>query len=228
MYPPKYTTGTKITDLNDAVVRVGLRDVRLMANAINYKTSFKRKPPFSESHFIKHALISAFIAQSLAQALKLNAGDAFLCGLMRDIGIYLLATEDREAYVKVIKLANYDIAKLIHSEITVFGTQHAIMSARLLQQWGFPQAIILGIAHHHSPDKAPAEFESYAYLTYLAEQAVFRLDIDNGIADLSEEDQASPSIALLSALKHVGLTLEAYDKLIHQGYDEAEKVGLNN
>jgi hypothetical protein len=54
------------------------------------------------------------------------------------------------------------------------------------------------------------------------------LDIDNGIADLSEEDQALPSVALLLALKHVGLTLEAYDELINQGYVEAEKVGLNN
>ncbi len=62
----------------------------------------------------------------------------------------------------------------------------------------------------------------------MAEQAVFRLDIDNGIADLSEEDQALPSVALLLALKHVGLTLEAYDELINQGYVEAEKVGLNN
>ncbi len=225
---PKYTTGTKITDLTDAVVRVGLSDVRLMAHAINYKSSFKRKPPFSESHFIKHALISAFIAQSLAKALKLNAGDAFLCGLMRDIGIYLLAIEDREGYLKVIKLTDYDISKLIRSEVTVFGTQHAMMSARLLQQWGFPQEIIFGIAHHHAPEKAPPKFQSYAYLTYLAEQAVFRLNIDNGIADLSMDDQKSPSSALLAALKSVGMSLESYDELIHQAYDEAEKTGMNN
>ena len=225
---PKYTTGTRITDLNSAVVRVGLKDVRLMAHAINYKSSFKRKPPFSETRFINHALLSAFIAQGLAKFLKINSGDAFLCGLMRDIGIYLLATEDREGYLKVIKLTGYDIAKLIHAEVTVFGTQHAMMSARLLQQWGFPEEIILGIAHHHSPDKAPVKFQSYAYLTYLAEQAVFRIGIDNGIADLSDDDQEAPSLPLLGALKHVGLTLEAYDELISKAYAEAEEVGLHN
>ncbi len=225
---PKYTTGTKITDLNSAVIRVGLTDVRLMAHAINYKSSFKRKPPFSETRFVNHALLSAFIAQSLAKVLKLNSGDAFLCGLMRDIGIYLLAIEDREGYLKVIKLAEYDIAKLTRSEITIFGTQHAMMSARLLQQWGFPQEIILGIAHHHSPEKAAPQFQSYAYLTYLAEQAVFRLNIDNGIADLSTDDQETPSLALLGALNQVGLTLDVYDELIHKAYEAAEEVGLHN
>ncbi|WP_019555845.1 HDOD domain-containing protein [Thiomicrorhabdus arctica] len=224
----KYTTGNHITDLAEAISRVGLKDVRLMAHAINFKESFKRKPPFSQTRFIKHALLSAFIAQGLAKVLKLNSGDAFLCGLMRDIGIYLLAIEDREGYLKVIKLAGYDISKLTRSEVTVFGTQHAMMSARLLQKWGFPQEVVLGIAHHHAPDKAAPQFQPYAYLTYLAEQAVFRLNIDNGIADLSAGDQESPSLSLLRALNQVGLTLEAYDELIHKAYEAAEEVGLHN
>ncbi len=223
-----YTTGKHISDLAEAISRVGLKDVRLMAHAINFKESFKRKPPFSGVHFLKHALVSAFIAQTLAKKLHLNEGDAFLCGLMRDIGIYLLAVEDREGYLRVIKLANFDIAKLIDAEVKVFGTQHAMMSARLLQQWEFPQEIIMGIAHHHSPEKAPPEFQSYAYLTYLAEQAVFRLSIDNGIADLSDEDQVTPSPRLLSALAYFGLTLESYDEMIHSAHDEVVKVGLIN
>ena len=224
----KYTTGNHISDLAEAISRVGLKDVRLMAHAISFKESFKRKPPFSQMHFLKHALVSAFIAQKLAKKLHLNEGGAFLCGLMRDIGIYLLAIEDREGYLKVIKLANFDIAKLIGSEMKVFGTQHAMMSARLLQRWGFSQEVIIGIAHHHYPEKSPSQFKAYAYLTYLAEQAVFRLSIDNGIADLSDEDQVTPSLRLLSALTYFELTLESYDEMIHSAYDEVVKVGLIN
>ena len=93
----KYTTGVPISDLSEAIVRVGINDVRVMAHAINYKSSFKSKPPFSEKHFMKHAMLSAFIAQALAKSLHVNKGEAFLCGLMRDIGVYLLAVEDRES-----------------------------------------------------------------------------------------------------------------------------------
>jgi len=129
----KYSTGSKISGLSEAITRVGLKDVRVMAHAINYKSSFKSKPPFSEKSFMNHALLSAFIAQSLASSLHINPGEAFLCGLMHDIGIYLLAIEDRESYVKVIELTNKDVSRLVPAEDQVFGTNHAMMSARLLQ-----------------------------------------------------------------------------------------------
>ena len=222
----KYTTGTPISDLSEAIVRVGINDVRVMAHAINYKSSFKSKPPFSEKHFMKHAMLSAFIAQVLAKSLHVNKGEAFLCGLMRDIGVYLLAVEDREKYLEVIKLADYDVSKLSASENKIFGTHHALMSARLLQQWKFPKEIIMGVAFHHTPEKAEEEYKAHAYLTYLSEQAVFRLGFDNGIADITEEEREVPSEELLKALEYFGLAIEVYDELIQEAYEDAENIGM--
>lgn len=222
----KYTTGMQISDLSEAIVRVGINDVRVMAHAINYKSSFKSKPPFSEKHFMKHAMLSAFIAQSLAQAVHVNKGEAFLCGLMRDIGVYLLAIEDRDKYLEVIKLADYDISKLSYSENSIFGTHHSLMSARLLQQWKFPKSVMMGIAFHHTPNKAESIYQAYAYLTFLSEQAVFRLGFDNGIADITEEEREVTSESLLEALDYFGLALESYDEIIHSAYEDAQKMGI--
>ena len=222
----KYTTGVPISDLSEAIVRVGINDVRVMAHAINYKSSFKSKPPFSEKHFMKHAMLSAFIAQALAKSLHVNKGEAFLCGLMRDIGIYLLAVEDRDKYLEVIKLADYDISKLPASENKIFGTYHALMSARLLQQWKFPKEIIMGVAFHHTPEKAEEAYKAHAYLTYLSEQSVFRLGFDNGIADITEGEREAPSEELLKALEYFGLAIEVYDELIQAAYEDAEKMGM--
>lgn len=222
----KYSMGTQISDLSEAIVRIGIKDVRVMAHAVNYKTSFKSKPPFSEAHFLKHAMLSAFMAQALANALHLNAGEAFLAGLMHDIGIYLMAVENRPAYLEVIKQADFDVAKLLAAETEFFGVQHPILSARLLQQWKFPKAIIVGVAFHHAPHKAPDEFKAYAYLTFLAEQAVFRLGFDNGVVDLSPEDRANPTQSLLAALAYVGLSLEQYDQLIEHAQTEAQALEM--
>jgi len=222
----KYTTGTQISDLSEAIMRVGINDVRVMAHAINYKSSFKSKPPFSEKLYLQHALLSAFVAQSLARSLHINVGEAFLCGLMHDIGIYLLAVEDREGYLKVIELAGEDVSKLIAAENQVFGTQHAMMSARLLQQWKFPQDVIMGVVHHHAPEKADGQFQAYAYLTYLSEQAVFRLGVANGVTDLSPEDREQPSEALFSALEYFGLALETFDELIQEAHEQAKNSGM--
>jgi len=222
----KYSMGSKITDLTEALVRIGVQDVRLMAHAINYKSSFKSKPPFSEKHFLKHAMLSAFVAQALAKSLHVNAGEAFLCGLMHDIGIYLLAVEDREKYLEVMRLTEYDIAKLPSAEAKVFGTSHAMMSARLLQQWKFPKEIIMGVANHHSPDKADPSTQAYAYLTFLAEQACFRLGVDNGVADLNEDDRENPTEILENALEYFGLAYESYMEVVQEAYESAQNSGM--
>ncbi|MDX1346775.1 MAG: HDOD domain-containing protein [Thiomicrorhabdus chilensis] len=222
----KYSMGTKVTDLSEAVTRIGTQDVRLMAHAINYKSTFKSKPPFSEKHFLRHAILSAFVAQALAKSLHVNTGEAFLCGLMHDIGIYLLAVEDREKYLEVIKLTDFDIDRLAPSEVEVFGTHHAMMSARLLQQWKFPQEVVMGVANHHSPHKATEPFQAHAYLTYLAEQAAFLLGVDNGVADLSEAHREEPSESLLAALEFFGLAYENFDEIIRQAFDSAQDAGM--
>ncbi|MDG6778417.1 HDOD domain-containing protein [Thiomicrorhabdus sp. zzn3] len=222
----KYSMGKKISDLSEAVMRIGTQDVRLMAHAINYKSTFKTKPPFSEKHFLRHALLSAFVAQTLAKALHINAGEAFLCGLMHDIGIYLLAVEDREKYLEVMRLTDYQISRLAPAEFQVFGTHHAMMSARLLQQWKFPQEVIMGVANHHTPEKADGKFQTHAYLTYLAEQGAFRLDVENGVADLSEEERDTPSSQLMGALGFFGLELEQYDEMLQKARETAEQAGM--
>ncbi|WP_321326789.1 HDOD domain-containing protein [Thiomicrorhabdus sp.] len=222
----KYMSGSKVTDLSDAVTMIGLKEMRLMAHLINYQTSFKRKPPFSDTHFLKHAFLSALIAQKLAQYLKLDAGEAFLAGLMRDIGVYLLATEDRDKYLEVIKETDFDISKLPQAENKMFGTYHALMSARLLQEWTFPNEVLMGVAFHHNPEKADPRFQPFAYLTFLAEHAVFRLGFDNGIADILEGDIENPPAKLIEALAFFDMSIETYDEISQLGLAEADKMGM--
>lgn len=222
----KYSMGKKITDLSEAMTRIGLQDVRLMAHAINYKSSFKSKPPFSEKLFLKHALLSAFVAQALAKVVHVNAGEAFLCGLMHDIGIYLLALENREKYVEVMRLAEQDVALLIDSEIRVFGTQHAMMSARLLQQWKFPKEVIMGVANHHAPEKSDEATRAYAYITFLSEQACFLLGVDNGVVGLNEYDRETPSEALEQALEYFSLSYQTFDELIERTFETTQANGM--
>lgn len=222
----KYSVGTNITDLPEAMMRIGLQDVRLMAHAINYKSSFKSKPPFSEKHFMKHALLAAFLAQGLAKVLHVNAGEAFLCGLMHDIGIYLLAIEDRDKYLQVMALIDFDIAQLPAKEHEVFGTHHALMSARLLQQWKFPKQIIMGVAGHHTPEKAVDEAKAYAFITFLAEQGCFLLGVGNGVADLNDEYHQRPSESMERALEFFSISYDKYRDVIQETFEATQSNGM--
>lgn len=218
----KYSLGDTINDLGEAVVRIGLDDIRLLAHTISYRETFKRKPPFSVDLFMKHGVMAAFIAQALAPKFDLNPSDGFLCGLMRDLGIYLLALESREKYQQVLKSIDYDMTSLALHENKAYGTYHALMSARLLQLWKFPNQVVMGVAYHHVPDKAREEFQPYAYLTYLAEMGVFRLGHDNGIGDIPEFYWEHPESKFTKALAFFKISLKEFDE------DIAEALELYN
>lgn len=220
----KYSLGEPVTDLNEAVIRIGLDDVRLLAHTISYKETFHRKPPFSIDLFMKHGVMSAFVAQKLSAEMKLDSSNAFLAGLMRDLGVYLLSLESRDKYQEVLKLIDYDITALPVMENKTYGTYHALMSARLLQLWKFPSEVVMGVAYHHVPDKAREEFQPYAYLTYLAEMGVFRLGHDNGIGEVPQGYWELDESKFKGALKFFDMSLEEFDEQLKLAEEDYEKA----
>lgn len=225
----RYSPGFEITSIDEAVNRLGTKDVRMMAHAINYKSAIKTKPPFSEKEFMKHAMLAAFVAQSIAKSVHFDQGEAFLCGLMHDIGVYLLATEDRDKYKKVMAETHNDIHRLVPMEHQVFGTTHTVMGARLLQQWRFPKEIIMAIASHHTPEKADPDFQNYTYLTYLAEMGAHLGGHSNGVVTIVDEGDAFTENlpeSMLMALEYFGISYEHYYELVLDAVDAVSDSGL--
>ena len=219
----RYSPGYNITNIEEAVQRLGTQDVRMMAHAINYQSTVKTKPPFSEKEFMRHAMLSAFIAQALAKAVHFDQGEAFLCGLMHDLGAYLLAIESRDKYKQVMQDSAGDAAFFVQAEQSVFGTNHAVLGGRLLQQWRFPKEVVMGVALHHAPHTAPEEFQNYAYLTYLAEQGAFFGGLTNGVVTHKGD---IPTDTLLNGLDYFGLPLEHYNDLVLSATELAKESSL--
>lgn len=172
---------------------------------------------------MRHAMLSAFIAQALAKAVHFDQGEAFLCGLMHDLGAYLLAIESRDKYKQVMLDSAGDAAFFVQAEQSVFGTNHAVLGGRLLQQWRFPKEVVMGVAMHHAPHAASEEFQNYAYLTYLAEQGAFFGGLTNGVVTHKGE---VPADTLLNGLEYFGLTLEHYNDLVLNATELAKESSL--
>ena len=199
-----------------------------MAHAINYKSAFKSKPPFSEKQFLKHSLLSAFIAQDLAKSVHLNPGEAFLGGLMKDLGVYLLAIESRERYQQVMEFCHAVMDRLPETESQIFSTTHPVVSARLLKHWKFSNDIVMGVASHHAPEKSKSEFQAFAYLIFLAEYAALHHGVGNGVVNNVVEDNGFDGVneRLHSALEYFGLAESSFDELTEQTLLEFEAMGL--
>lgn len=220
----KYAAGRKVTELKEAISLIGIKDIRVMAHAINYKSAFKTKPPFSEKQFLKHALLAGFVAQNLAKSTHINPGEAFLAGLMKDIGIYLLAVESREKYQAVITQTAGDFNQLLASEYTYFEAVHPVLSARLLKQWKFSNEIVMGVASHHLPEKAQGEYQALAFLVYLSEYGALKLGFNNGLVGVDPEDEMPESY--LAALEYFGLAEELFDEVLEHTLMDFEKLDM--
>lgn len=116
-------------------------------------------PGFSIAALWNHSMTTASFAKTIAKVEKqdrVGVEDAFMGGLLHDIGKLVLATNLPEDYRQVMLLASETKGPLWKAEEEVFGTTHAEVGAYLMGLWGIPDAIVEAIAFHHLPSNCPA------------------------------------------------------------------------
>ncbi len=75
-------------------------------------------------------------------------GDAFLAGLMQDIGILVAARLEPGTYESLEPDSRH--ADFVACEQEVFGVDHAVIGAVLLDAWRLPDAIVSAVARSHT------------------------------------------------------------------------------
>ena len=102
-----------------------------------------------------HSLAVACAAEMLAD--HATKGEAFVCGLLHDIGKIALDTVLPKSYVRVINATDRQNRCICDVEKELFGMDHAMAGRRILTQWQLPTSIIeCGWLHHYDPDSLPS------------------------------------------------------------------------
>jgi putative nucleotidyltransferase with HDIG domain len=101
-----------------------------------------------------HALEVAQAARVLATTPAVSA-DAFIAGLVHDIGKIILATALPDAHREIVRQLREPGATPAAVERSVVGTSHAELGAYLLWLWGMPLTIIDAVASHHDEAAPP-------------------------------------------------------------------------
>ena len=102
----------------------------------------------------KHGLTTAVAARAIAQlegAGSLAVDNAFMAGLLHDIGLLVLNTNFPDRYREVFRLIKEDGRCVTTAEREVFGATHADVGAYLLGIWGLHEVIVEAVAFHHEP-----------------------------------------------------------------------------
>ena len=98
--------------------------------------------------------------------------EAFLAGLLQDIGMLALSQSLGPQYARILEAAKRDHSKLISLEYESFGGDHAQVGAWLLGRWRLPAVLAAAVAgshqaHQECPD-VPAHERSLTALVSLS------------------------------------------------------------
>lgn len=146
----------EISNTVDAVNLLGVSTVRSLALSIHAFSCFDQAQldEISVERISNHCLIVGNLARKIAQMEELELGaadEAFISGLLHDLGKLMLAVNMPERYKSVLALAREKSIPLLEAEREVFSATHADVGAYLLGLWGLPVPIVEAVALHHQP-----------------------------------------------------------------------------
>ncbi len=153
-----YGAKGKITQISQAVTRTGFRSVLELAMGISVTEAFSKKGSvkggLSRPGFWTHSLAVGLVARRLAlHAKRESAEEAFVAGLLHDIGKPLLEECFPAEYRHAVDLAGALKMPIRSAEREVFGADHCFFGGVLLKSWGLPASLVGAAMHHHNLDR---------------------------------------------------------------------------
>jgi HD-like signal output (HDOD) protein len=139
--------------IKDAVTYLGFATIRnlvLSAEIFSQWKSPRNSLGVDPEQLQNHAQLAAGACKSLAGG-RATPDDAWLAGLLHDIGYWVLAQECPDELEKALELSRSQGLPLVDCERLTTGATHAEIGAYLLGLWGLPYSIVEAVALHHAP-----------------------------------------------------------------------------
>ncbi len=138
---------TQVTDIRRALVVLGMRQIYRIVVAASTRDVLSTD---ELRDLWEHSLTTAFAAETIAvSAPSVLPNEAFLAGLLHDLGKVVLCRAFPSAYRKVLALEEHGVMSYI-AETLVFGANHAEVGAWLAKRWDLPDSIVTALEKHHS------------------------------------------------------------------------------
>jgi HD-like signal output (HDOD) protein len=197
-----YSRGQTIRSVNDAVARIGLgasRDLVFQVVYANTVTGLKQFQEEVEASF-QRSVLCGVICRVAAPLLRLNVADAYLCGLLHDIGesrIYRILSEGK------VSPSPEESASLVQK-------YHPRAGAELAMRWALPDEIVQVCRRHEERGVPPSDQLRLVRVADLVAAPV--------------KDQSDKPELPLAALEELGVSVEQARTIIGRSIEAASKL----
>ena len=218
-----FSRGTAATDIEKAVANIGLDELRCLLSASMLRSLLTVRHATRDIIWA-NAVATGILCRIVARSTRnLNPGEAFLCGLLHDVGKLVMIRKGGSQYDKVIALAGSGERPFPEAEEKVFELDHIEVGKWVAESWNFPESVLRSVALHHEGWPAgnePIEL-TYELATKFCDLIAHSIGIGHSLsmrglakAATEERDRIAPRLGFSeSSLKGVIAELEAkYEK----------------
>jgi len=150
--------GPSCTSLDDAVMRLGFKRIKTIVFGAAASGPLNHRLPgyrYGAGDLWNHSVACAASAQWISRALRYpNPEEAYVAGLLHDIGKLILDQFVLADYYQIIQLMHRRRLRLWQVEEELFGVNHAGVGGMASQKWHFPENLVDAIQYHHAPSLA--------------------------------------------------------------------------
>jgi putative nucleotidyltransferase with HDIG domain len=143
----------KVSSVHQAATVIGLRTIRslALASAMSGLRPQTTRPGIDLHEYWLHAFQTALAAREIARAVRFGHDQAFLAGLIHDLGKLVMAVLYPELIEKLCALRTDMQMSWSAAEQALDLPSHGAVGAALAKHWHFPESLSQAIGNHHPP-----------------------------------------------------------------------------
>lgn len=157
---PIFALRREVTTISYAVSLLGINAVRTLVLSFSLNKACRTDKTGGLETYWRRSVLTALAARQICQGPMFGLREeAFLCGLLQDIGMLAMANALGKSYTDILKKSGGDHDALIKRERANFGGDHAEVGAWLLERWRVPSTLVgvVGASHEAANLKSTSE-----------------------------------------------------------------------
>lgn len=161
----------QVSDLNQALALLGMKPLKLLVLGFSLPDAmFEEIQADVLSRYWQRTLVKSIAAREISERIRTGIGDeAFIAGLLQDIGQLVLVKCAGQPYVRFIHNVQNSSRDVRQLERRALGFDHVQLSAELLHRWGLPGLIVEAIAGANASDSVSGSSNPLVRVLDLAE-----------------------------------------------------------
>lgn len=156
----------EVGDLNQALSLLGIKPLKLLALGFSLPESlFLAAAGDQLDWYWRSTLVRAVAAREISEQLFGKPGDdAFLAGLLQDLGVLVLLGQFGPTYATLLQEAIASPMDLGVLEQAAIGFDHRLLTARLLEHWNLPPLLVAAIGEERDVRRWARNQADHAHL----------------------------------------------------------------